>query len=170
MSPCEREVKKHSLLVDPIEAALVSGAGGRGIVETVKTDPAKRGPPSQAIHFRVQIFEFVTTNNVMAFTQKTLNAFEMINRPAACEIPTDIPNHRSFIGVYPPWPEKRVEKWRVRRFAIPERLIDEYFGEEDLIDSELIYLDGLENVEQLLNQWGVDTAAFDAPWNSDYPL
>ncbi|HSU33826.1 MAG TPA: hypothetical protein VLJ11_21545 [Bryobacteraceae bacterium] len=38
----------------------------------------------------------------MPFTQKTLNAFEMTGRLAACEIAAVNPEHRAFIGVYPP--------------------------------------------------------------------
>lgn len=104
----------------------------------------------------------------MAFTQKTLNGFEMIRREAACEIPCWRSGHRSFIGIYPP--RRGLERWLVRRFSIPENLIDQYPGEGDLVDSVKIDLSSLEEVEELLASWSIDAGLFDAPWKSDYPL
>jgi len=106
----------------------------------------------------------------MAFTQKTLNGFEMTRRSAACEIPAKRTGHRAFIGVYPPRPDKNVHKWRVRRFEIPEHLVEKYFGEEDLADSQLLQLDTLEQVEEMLASWNIDTSTRAAPWQSAYPL
>ena len=76
----------------------------------------------------------------------------------------------AFVGVYLPPFDKRVPKWRVRRLAIPEHLVDQYFGEEDLVDSEFIRLDSLEEVEDFVSRWGIDSSTLDAPWKSDYPL
>jgi hypothetical protein len=104
------------------------------------------------------------------FTQEVTNGFDMIGRTAACELPAQSAGCRGFVGVYPPSLDKRIPRWRVRRFEIPEALVDQYFGEEELINSELVNLDSLEAVEALLSNWGVDTAAFQAPWRSDYPL
>ena len=106
----------------------------------------------------------------MPFDQKTMNGFEMTNRMAACETASTIPGHRAFVGVYPPVPEENIMNWRVRRFEIPNRLIDEYPAEEDLLNSEFRYLDTLLDVEGLLAQWGIDPESFDAPWKCDYPL
>lgn len=104
------------------------------------------------------------------FTQEVLNGFQMATRTAACEVPAIRPGCRAFVGVYPPLPEKRVNQWRVRRFEIPRELTEQYFGEEQLIDSQLVQLDTLEQVEELLASWKVDSAALQAPWKSDYPL
>jgi hypothetical protein len=54
----------------------------------------------------------------MGFDQKTLNAFEMSHRMAACEIPATRSGHRAFVGIYPPLPEKGISQWRIRRFEI----------------------------------------------------
>ena len=104
------------------------------------------------------------------FTQEVLNGFEMIHRAATCEISAIRSGCRAFVGVYPPWPEKRVGQWRVRRFEIPEELVDQYFGEEQLIDSQFVRVDTLEEVEKLLVSWGLDSAVFEAPWRNDWPL
>lgn len=116
----------------------------------------------------------------MAFTQKTINAFEMNQRAAACEIASSRVGYRSFIGVYPPRcdrqrvpspiPNEHQGRWCVKKFTIPERLINEYFAEDDLADRESVYLNTMAEVEDLLTKWGVDSAKFDAPWASDYPL
>ena|SRR5579863_3621007 len=106
----------------------------------------------------------------MAFTIKTLNAFEMTHRTAACEITATRPEHRAFVGVYPPLPEKNIEKWRVRKFEIPQNLVETNFGENDLVDSQFLRLDTLEQVEEALASWNIDTSMLDAPWKSAYPL
>ena len=106
----------------------------------------------------------------MGFTQKTLNAFEMTARPAAAEIHATRPNHRAFVAVYPPASEESARKWRVRRFEIPNHLINEYVGEEDLLDSKFLTLKNIEDVEKLLNSWGFDSSSLDAPWKCEYPL
>jgi hypothetical protein len=120
------------------------------------------GHPWHTIHAATVMTEH------MPFTQRTLNAFEMLERPAACEIPCWIPGHRAFVGVYPPG--KRLKKWLVRRFSIPEGLVHEYFGEKDIVDDQKIDLESLEAVEELLRGWSIDASLFDAPWKSDYPL
>jgi hypothetical protein len=104
----------------------------------------------------------------MPFTQKTLNAFEMTGRMAACEIPAAKPEHRAFIGIYPP--SDTTDYWLIRRFEVPERLVSEYFGEEDLQDNRYLRLATLQEVEAVLVSWAVDPALLDAPWKSDYPL
>ena len=104
------------------------------------------------------------------FTQEVRNGFEMIARMAACELPAQHAGCRRFVGVYPPLPKSRIYRWRIRRFELPESLIEKYFGEEQLIDSEIFTLDTLEQVEDLLNDWGLDSAVFRASWHTDYPL
>jgi hypothetical protein len=74
------------------------------------------------------------------------------------------------VGVCPPLPEKEIQKWRLRKFEIPEALIDKYFGEEDLVDSHFVRLDTLEEVESLMASWHIDCSLLDAPWKCDYPL
>jgi hypothetical protein len=106
----------------------------------------------------------------MTFSLKTLNAFDMTKRTAACEITAIRPGHRAFVGVYPPLPEKNIHKWRVRKFEIPEGLIEKNFGENDLVDSQFLRLNTLEEVEEALSAWNIDAAKLDAPWNCDYPL
>ena len=104
------------------------------------------------------------------FTQEVLNGFEMIHRVATCEFPAIHSGCRAFAGVYPPLPDKRINQGRVRRFEIPEELVDQYFSEEQLIDSQFVCLDTLEEVERLLVSWGLDSAVFKAPWKNDWPL
>lgn len=104
------------------------------------------------------------------FTQEVLNGFQMATRTAACEIPASHQGCRAFVGVYPPLPEKNVNQWRVRRFEIPKEFVDQYFGEEQLIDSQLVQLETVEQVEELLAAWNLDSAELQAPWKSDYPL
>jgi hypothetical protein len=104
----------------------------------------------------------------MPFTQKTLNAFEMTGRMAACEIPAVTPEHRGFIGVYPPI--KQRDHWLIHRFEVPASLVNEYFGEEDLVVNRYIRLKSLQEVEAVLATWGIDPAALDPPWKIDYPL
>ena len=104
------------------------------------------------------------------FTQEVLNGFQMIARMAAIEIPANHAGCRAFVGVYPPSMRKETLQWRVRRFEIPNELVDQNFGEDQLIDSQFIRLDALEEVEQLVAKWGIDSAAFAAPWKNDWPL
>jgi hypothetical protein len=70
----------------------------------------------------------------------------------------------------PPLPEKGIFAWRVRKFEILEELMDTNFGEDDLVDSVFIRLGTIEEVEALIAEWGLDSAAFRAPWKVDYPL
>jgi hypothetical protein len=106
----------------------------------------------------------------MAFGIKTRNAFEMKHRDAACEIRATRPDHRAFVGVYPPLPEHNIEKWRVRKFEIPSCLVEASFGEDALVDSVSLRLGTLEEVEEALASWDIDSSLLDAPWKSDYPL
>ena len=106
----------------------------------------------------------------MPFTLKTINGFEMIQRDAAIEIPASRSGHRAFVGISPPLPDRGVHQWRVRRFEISEDLMETNFGETDLLDSQFIRLDTMQEVEELLAKWALDSAAFDAPWKVDYPL
>ncbi len=106
----------------------------------------------------------------MPFNVKTKNAFEMTARPAAAELTSHQVGRKAFIAVYPPSPVGSGGPWRVRRFEIPESLTDKYPAEEDLIGSTLIALNNLEDVEQLLTSWEVDSSTLDAPWKCDYPL
>ncbi|MFN7920622.1 MAG: hypothetical protein U0Q16_11030 [Bryobacteraceae bacterium] len=94
----------------------------------------------------------------------------MTLRTAACEIAATRAGHRAFVAVYPPLPNKNIEKWRVRKFEIPGGILEQNFGEEDLVDSHFLRLDTLEQVEEALAAWNVDSAKLDAPWKSDYPL
>ena len=106
----------------------------------------------------------------MGFTLQTLNAFEMTRRTAACEIAATRLDHRAFVAVYPPLPDKDVHKWRIRKFEIPRHILEEYFGEGDLVDSQLLRVDTLEEVEEVLSAWNIDPAMLDAPWKCAYPL
>lgn len=56
------------------------------------------------------------------------------------------------------------------KFEIPDALVDEIFGENDLGDSQFLTLESLEQVEGALATWNVDSSQLDAPWKSDYPL
>ena len=61
-------------------------------------------------------------------------------------------------------PEIRTDLNRV------DELVDQFFCEEQLIDSQFVRLDTLEEVERLLVSWGLDSAVFKAPWKNDWPL
>jgi hypothetical protein len=104
------------------------------------------------------------------FTIKTLNAFEMTSRTAAAEIPAKRESHKAFVAVYPPSQEQQLSQWRIRRFEIPVKFIGACVGEEELIDSQFVRLDDIEEVETLLSSWGIDSGTLDAPWKCDYPL
>jgi hypothetical protein len=104
----------------------------------------------------------------MPFSVKTLNAFEMTGRMAACEIPAARSQHRAFVGVYPPEPKR--PQWKIKRFEIPSHLVYGNFYEPDLVDSRLIVVDTLEEVEDVLRSWAIATSMFDAPWKCDWPL
>src|SRR5690349_19708297 len=106
----------------------------------------------------------------MAFTQKTINAFEMTQRMAAAEIKAVRPGYRAFVGVYPPLSSNGIPHWRIKKFEIPETLVHESVYDGDLSDHQMVRVDTLEEVEQVLATWNVDTSAFDAAWKSDYPL
>jgi hypothetical protein len=106
----------------------------------------------------------------MPFTLRTLNGFEMHHRMAACEIPAKRADYRAFIGAYPPDPDHGISKWRVHRFELPSKLIDHWFAEEDLLDSQRFEVDSLEAVEDVLRSWAIALDLFDAPWKCDWPL
>ena len=105
----------------------------------------------------------------MPFSLKTLNAFEMTGRMAACEIPAKRNEYRAFVGIYPPRPEKE-KRWRITRFEIPSRLVMESFGQEDLVDFLSLHGNTLEEVQDILRSWGIASSLFDAPWKCDWPL
>jgi len=104
----------------------------------------------------------------MAFTLKTRNAFEMTHRSATCEIKASRRGHRAFVGIYPPRPT--IPQWRVKKFEIPEDLVHKNPYDGDLVDLQFVHLNTIEEVEQLLASWNVDSSQFDAPWRSDYPV
>ena len=106
----------------------------------------------------------------MPFSLKTLNAFEMTRRDAACEIPAMRSGHRAFVGIYPPLPEKGILQWRVKRFEIPAALVYESVFDGDLVDLQFIRLDTLQEVEDVLRSWAIATSLFDAPWKCDWPF
>lgn len=106
----------------------------------------------------------------MPFTLKTINAFEMTHRMAACEVTSKLSGYRAFVAVYPPDPERDREAWIVRRFEVPAELIEEYFPQEALANAEYLEVNSMQEAEDLLTSWGVDASLLDAPWNCDYPL
>ena len=110
----------------------------------------------------------VQNEKSMVFTQEVLNGFEMTARTAVAEIPAVRAGYRAFVAVYPPLPDKGVFQWRVRRFEVSEDLINSYFGEEQLIDSQLIQFETREQVESLLSAWQLEDVTFSAPWKTDY--
>jgi hypothetical protein len=115
-------------------------------------------------------FSIIQMTEWKVFTQEVLNGFQITARMAAMEIPTSRAGHRAFVGVYPPSPGKDTQQWRVRRFEIPNELVEEYFAEDQMLDSQFIHLDTLQQVERLISDWGLDSAAFAAPWKNDWPL
>ena len=106
----------------------------------------------------------------MSFNLKTLNAFEMTRRDAACEIPAKRVGHRAFVGIYPPMPEKGILKWGIKRFEIPEALVYESVYDGNLVDLQFIRSDTLEEVEDVLRSWAIAASLFDAPWKCDWSL
>lgn len=106
----------------------------------------------------------------MAFTIKTLNAFEMTRRTAVCEITATRAGHRAFVGVYPPLLEKNIRQWRIKKFEIPQDLVNGNPYDGDLVDLEFVSADSVEDVEGTLASWDVDSSQFDAPWKTDYPV
>jgi hypothetical protein len=107
----------------------------------------------------------------MAFTPRIREKFEKHAECATLEIPAKHAGARAFIGIYPPIPGKtRYTQWVVRRFEIPEDLVGQYFGMEQLAESEAVHADTLEQVEELLAAWNIDSATLQEPWKNDYPL
>jgi hypothetical protein len=106
----------------------------------------------------------------MPFSVKTLNAFEMTGRMAACEIPATRSGHRAFVGIYPPDPTRGILRWRIKRFEIPLHLVGGNFYEPDLADSQIMRAESLEDVENVLHSWAIAPSLFDAPWKCDWPL
>jgi hypothetical protein len=103
------------------------------------------------------------------FSTRLLNGFER-GATITAEVPATRPGHRAFVGVLPPLIDKKITQWRVRKFEIPEQLVEEYFGEEDLVDSHFVRLETLEEVEKLLHEWKLGDVPFDFPWRNDWPL
>jgi hypothetical protein len=106
----------------------------------------------------------------VAFTLQTLNGFEMTQREATCEIKATRPGHRAFVAVYPPLPEKNVYQWRIKKFEIPEELVSKSPYDGDLVDLQFVHAETLEEIEQILVSWKIDSSQFDAAWKSDYPV
>ena len=106
----------------------------------------------------------------MSFTIKTVNAFEMRRRMCACEVPAANVGYRAFVAVYPPNPERSLERWIVRRFEVSSELVNEYFGQEVLREAELVEVNLMQEAEAVLATWGLDSSRLDAPWKCDYPL
>src|SRR5579862_7986950 len=96
----------------------------------------------------------------MPFSIKTLNAFEMTHRTAACEIPAKRSGHRAFVGIYPPG--NGISQWRVKRFEIPAALVEKSIYDGDLLDLQLIKLDTRAEVEDVLRSWAIASSLFDA--------
>src|SRR5260370_41418297 len=106
----------------------------------------------------------------MAFSPKTLNAFERTPRGAACEIPAKYADHRAFVGIYPPMEDKRIQQWRITRFEIPSNLVFQSFCQNDLVEYQSLHRDSFEEIEDILRSWGIASSLFDAPWKCDWPL
>ena len=104
----------------------------------------------------------------MPFTLKTLNAFEMTRREAACEIPAKRKGYRAFVHIYPPLPS--IADWRVKRFELPEGLVSGSPYDGDLTDLQFVRAQTLEGVEDILRSWGIASSLFDAPWKCDSPM
>lgn len=107
----------------------------------------------------------------MPFSLRTLNAFDMISRMSACEIPAKHKGHRAFVGIYPPDPQHSDRRqWRITRFEILSGLVQENFWQKDLVDWQSLHRDSLEDIEDILRSWGIASSMFDAPWKCDWPL
>jgi hypothetical protein len=106
----------------------------------------------------------------MPFTPKTLSAFEMTCRSAACEIPAKRTGHRAFVGIYPPLPVKGILQWRIKRFEVPDQPMSKSIYDGDLVDLQFIRVGTLEEVEDLLRSWALAPSLFDAPWKCDWPF
>ena len=89
-------------------------------------------------------------NDLMPFSLKTIDAFEMTRRMSACEIPAKHKGHRAFVGIYPPDTEHRQTQWRITRFELPSGLIDQSFPQEAMIDWQSLRRDTLEEIEDVL--------------------
>lgn len=90
--------------------------------------------------------------------------------PAACEIPAKNAGHRAFVGIYPPLPEHGILEWRIKRFELPNALMNESVYDGDLVDLQFVRVGKLEEVEDALRSWGIASSLFDPPWKCDWPL
>lgn len=101
---------------------------------------------------------------------KARNRLEMLRGVVACEVPATRQGCRAFAAIFPPSGESDDSQWTARKIEIPEGLVDQYFGDSDITESRVIRTASLEEAENTLVSWGVDTSQLDAPWNCDFPL
>jgi hypothetical protein len=52
----------------------------------------------------------------------------------------------------------------VRRFKIPEELVDGSFGENALVNSASVGVGSIQQIEELLNSRDIEAGLLDAPW------
>ena len=115
----------------------------------------------------------------MPLSVKAINSLKMLRQEIASEIPAEDLNRRAWVAVYPPLKQQLINvvpgRWRgdtylVKKFEIPKELVDEYFGQDSVYNLQKEEATSIEEVEQILAQWGIDSSTLEAPWHSDYPL
>jgi hypothetical protein len=75
-------------------------------------------------------------------------------------------------GIYPPMEEsrRRALGGECASSRLPSNFVGKCVGEEDLVDSEPVRLQKLDEVKALPDRWGIDSSTPDAPWKSDDPI
>jgi hypothetical protein len=100
------------------------------------------------------------------------NRLLMSRQDIAAELPSETPNRRAFIGVWP-LPEGGFRIWRfdVPASALADMLAsDRHMATEEMLDGIGYTVTSIDEVEQKLTDLGVDSDLLDYPWKSDYPL
>ena len=106
----------------------------------------------------------------MPLTLKIINQLEMAKTPVAIETVPSSSELRSWVAVYPKQPEKGLDYFELRSFEIRKELVDEYFGQEEVQNSRSQKVATIDEVEQVLQEWGVASEDLQVSWNCDYPL
>lgn len=60
--------------------------------------------------------------------------------------------------------------YSIFEFELDKKLIDEYFGDEDMLHQRRCFADTEKELTELLTSMDIDLASFTYPWKCDYPF
>lgn len=93
----------------------------------------------------------------------------------ALELKSTSEHLRRWIAIYKPDGEpinKNIPKriYSIVEFELNVNKMEEYFGDEDMLNQKRFYANSEEELISILNSLNIDIGKFTYPWKCDYPL